>query len=90
MTLLASACELATRLGIDPEVGRGYLRLAQGALEKAASSDSIADSITGPVARGENAEYHEQISRLQSLDPDLAEIAEKLARRSEILLRRTD
>jgi len=90
VTLLAAACELARRLGVDPEVGDGYLRLAQGALEKAASSDSFADAITGPVARGEIAEYEEQISRLRSLDPDLAEIAEKLARRSEILLRRTD
>ena len=90
VTLVAAACDLATRLGIEPSVGRGYVRLAQGALEKAASSDSIAEAITGPVARGEIEEYQEQISKLRSVDPDLAEIAERLARRSESLLRRTD
>jgi predicted short-subunit dehydrogenase-like oxidoreductase (DUF2520 family) len=90
VTLVASACELASRLGLDPKISQGYLRLAEGAIKQAGVSDSISAAITGPVARGETAEYLSQLSQLRSIDSELADLVENLARRTLHLLNQKD
>ena len=82
VTLLASAAELAARVGLGDEVVAGYLSLAQGALDRAAGSDSIAEAITGPVARGDHEGFAQQIDKVRSLDPALADLLELLAKRT--------
>ncbi len=89
VTLIASACELASRLGLDPKISRGYLRLAEGAIKQAAASQTIPEAITGPVARGETEEYLSQLRQLRSIDSELADLVENLARRTRHLLNRT-
>lgn len=81
-TLLASAYELADRLGLPPEIKAGYLQLALGALRQVESSDDIAAAITGPVARGDLEGFEAQLRELRSLDEDLADLTEKLAKRT--------
>lgn len=82
VTLLASAAELAKTVGLGPEVVAGYLELARDALHRAASSETIANAITGPVARGEMKEFQSQIDEIKSLDPELAEFLQVLARQT--------
>jgi predicted short-subunit dehydrogenase-like oxidoreductase (DUF2520 family) len=86
VTLLACASELATKLGIDPAISRGYLRLAEGAIERAGATISLPAAITGPVARGEMSDYLAQVEQLRSIDPELADIVERLAYRTQDLL----
>ncbi len=89
VTLLACASDVATQLGMDPAVSRGYLRLAEGAIKQASASKSLTAAITGPIARGEMANYLDQVERLRTVDPELAEIVERLAHRTQDLLNRS-
>jgi predicted short-subunit dehydrogenase-like oxidoreductase (DUF2520 family) len=82
VTLVASALELADDLGLDPRIGAGYLKLAEEALALAASSSSIAEAITGPVARGDLQGFATQLADLRPKDPELATLLELLARRT--------
>ncbi|HTQ79676.1 MAG TPA: Rossmann-like and DUF2520 domain-containing protein [Thermoanaerobaculia bacterium] len=73
VTLLALADELAHRLGLPPEVGRGYLELARGAIAAALatpSPESAARALTGPVARGDAATFARQLTALADLAPE--------------------
>ena len=59
VTLLAVAAEIAGRLGLPEAVARGYLELCHGAVSAASAGldagQSLAEAITGPVARGDTA-----------------------------------
>jgi predicted short-subunit dehydrogenase-like oxidoreductase (DUF2520 family) len=80
VTLLALADELAGRLGLPPEVGRGYLELARGAVAVARETGSAAQALTGPVARGDAATFLGQIEGLQRLAPEKVPLVLALAR----------
>jgi predicted short-subunit dehydrogenase-like oxidoreductase (DUF2520 family) len=80
VTLLALADELAGRLGLPPEVGRGYLELARGAIAMARESGSAAQALTGPVARGDAATFLGQIEGLAQLAPEKVPLVLALAR----------
>lgn len=86
VSLVASACELAGSVGLDPVVGDGLLKLAEEALAEASRTASIADAITGPVARGDLQGFAEQVAELRSVDPELALLVEQLAARTRHLL----
>jgi predicted short-subunit dehydrogenase-like oxidoreductase (DUF2520 family) len=81
VTLLALADDLAARLGLPPEVGRGYLELARGALAAAASPSGpgAAGSLTGPVARGDLATFASQLDALAALAPETLPLVLHLA-----------
>lgn len=81
-TLLASAYELADRLGLPPEIKTGYLNLALGALHQVETNGDVAAAITGPVARGDVAGFEAQLLQLRALDEDLADLIEQLAKRT--------
>jgi predicted short-subunit dehydrogenase-like oxidoreductase (DUF2520 family) len=85
VTLLALAGEIAGRLGLSPEVERGYLELAQGAIAAAleegpGGGSSTVASLTGPVARGDGATFLRQIEALSGLAPEKVPLVLLLAR----------
>jgi predicted short-subunit dehydrogenase-like oxidoreductase (DUF2520 family) len=82
VTLVASAADLADDLGLDPRIGAGYLKLAEEALAQAAASSSMAEAITGPVARGDLQGFATQLADLRPRDPELATLLELLAKRT--------
>jgi len=79
-TLVASAAELARRLGLPAGVAGGYLELARGALgelareaaraeaEPARGGADLGRAITGPVARGDFATFLRELESLRRLD----------------------
>lgn len=74
-SLVATAIEVAARLGLDREVGAGYRALAAQALDALPTTAApAAAAITGPAARGDAAVL-ESIGELQGLAPDLAATA---------------
>jgi len=79
VTLLALADELASRLGLPPEVGRGYLELARGAVAAALETGAAA-ALTGPVARGDAATFTRQLAALAELAPEKVPLVLQLAR----------
>ncbi len=79
VTLVASAASLAQSLGLDPMVAQGYLRLAQGALDRAARCPSLGQAITGPLARGDIEGFAGQIRALRAIDASLADFVERLS-----------
>lgn len=83
VTLLASAAELAKTVGLAPEIVAGYLSLASDAVRSAATSETIARAITGPIARGDMRGFQDQIDEIRSLDPDMADFLEALARQTD-------
>ena len=82
VTLLAAAAEIAGRLGLPPEVGRGYLELCRGAvaaaLEAVEAGAPIASAITGPAARGDHATVARQLAALKEVAPEKVPLAEAL------------
>ncbi len=80
VTLLALADELAGRLGLPSEVGRGYLELARGAVAAAISGGAAAPALTGPVARGDAATFLRQVDALSGLAPEKVPLVLHLAR----------
>lgn len=82
LTLLASVVELSEAIGLDRAVIDGFLSLAGGAVRQAAAAESIADAITGPVARGDLEGLLTQIEQVRDLDPELADLLILLAKRT--------
>lgn len=82
VTLLASVVELASTVGLPPEVMDGYLGLARGALQRAEGSESVATAITGPAARGDLEGLLKQIEEVRPLDTELADLLVALAHRT--------
>ena len=84
VTLLATASEIAGRLGLPAEVTRGYLELCRGALNAAArtldAGHPLSEAITGPAARGDEETLKRHFDALRSLDPERLPLAEVLAR----------
>jgi predicted short-subunit dehydrogenase-like oxidoreductase (DUF2520 family) len=80
VTLLALADELAGRLGLPPEVGRGYLELARGAVAAALAGGPAGAALTGPVARGDAATFLRQLAALDELAPEKVPLVLHLAR----------
>lgn len=83
VTLLAVAGEIAGRLGLPEAVVRGYLELCHGAVAAAtATLDAgrpLAEAITGPVARGDDATVARYTEALRQFDPERLALAETLA-----------
>jgi len=79
LTLCAAADEVAASQGLDPAVGRGYLRLAAGAVEAALAGAGAGAAITGPVARGEVDLVCRQLDGLAAIRPELADLVARLA-----------
>ena len=80
VTLVSAAADLAGRAGLPPEVARGYLALAQSALDQAARGETPRAALTGPVLRGERELVLAQLAELRRLRPELAALATHLAR----------
>ena len=80
VTLVATAWEIAHRLGLPDTIGRGYLELAQGALDRVADAENPAAAITGPVARGDVEMLKDQLRRLESLEPEWSHLVASVAR----------
>jgi len=78
--LLATAHEVARRLGLPDEARRGYDRLAEGALAAAIADGRPAAAMTGPVARGDLATVETHLDALARSAPDLLPLAVELAR----------
>jgi len=70
-TLLAAAAEIAGTLNLPPEVTRGYLELARGALAAAGRAldegRPLAEAITGPAARGDRETLNRHLETLARL-----------------------
>jgi predicted short-subunit dehydrogenase-like oxidoreductase (DUF2520 family) len=74
-TLVQSASSLARSLGLPPALQIGYRNLALGAIRALGGVDCDgAESITGPVARGEAA-YTERLVELSRAEPRLFPLA---------------
>jgi predicted short-subunit dehydrogenase-like oxidoreductase (DUF2520 family) len=73
ITLLATAAEIAEKLGLPPEVARGYTELARGAV--AAARDTLdagrplGSAITGPAARGDRETLRRHLEALRHVAP---------------------
>ena len=80
VTLLAAADEIARRAGLPGLVLAGYIELAGGSLERAASSRPVARAITGPVARGDRETVEAELASLRSSVPELAPLVVEVAR----------
>jgi predicted short-subunit dehydrogenase-like oxidoreductase (DUF2520 family) len=74
VTLLATAEEIAGRLGLPPEVTRGYLELARGALAGAVQAQEdgrpLGSAITGPAAREDRATLLRHLDVLGAAAPE--------------------
>jgi predicted short-subunit dehydrogenase-like oxidoreductase (DUF2520 family) len=74
VTLLATAEEIAGRLGLPPEVTRGYLELARGALAGAVQAQEegrpLGQAITGPAAREDRATLLRHLDVLAAAAPE--------------------
>jgi predicted short-subunit dehydrogenase-like oxidoreductase (DUF2520 family) len=83
-TLLSTAAEIAGKLGLPPEVTRGYLELARGALAAAGRTldedRPLAESITGPAARGDRETLNHHLEALTRLAPEKLPLAMFLMR----------
>lgn len=78
-TLLGAAWRLAAAAGLPPEVGRGYLDLAAGALRQATLAEHPSDAITGPAARGDVTASLAAIDAIAHINPAVGELARRLA-----------
>jgi predicted short-subunit dehydrogenase-like oxidoreductase (DUF2520 family) len=78
-TLLAAAAEIADKLGLPPEVAKGYVELARGAVTAAGealdSGRPVASAITGPAARGDRATLARHFEALRHVSPDKLPLA---------------
>jgi predicted short-subunit dehydrogenase-like oxidoreductase (DUF2520 family) len=84
VTLLSAACELATRLGLPPEVAAGYFTLARGSLEAAAKQEAAAPgraaaALTGPIARGYARGIERSLEELSRWAPEKQPLAVAVA-----------
>lgn len=78
-TLLAAAAEIADKLGLPPEVAKGYVELARGAVTAAGNAldagRPVASAITGPAARGDRATLLRHLEALRHVAPDKLPLA---------------
>lgn len=78
-TLLAAAAEIADKLGLPPEVAKGYVELARGAVTAAGDAldagRPVASAITGPAARGDRATLARHLEALRHVSPDKLPLA---------------
>jgi predicted short-subunit dehydrogenase-like oxidoreductase (DUF2520 family) len=78
-TLLAAAAEIAGKLGLPEEVTRGYLELARGSLAAASQTldegHPLAESITGPAARGDRETLRRHLEALGRDAPEKLPLA---------------
>jgi predicted short-subunit dehydrogenase-like oxidoreductase (DUF2520 family) len=85
-TLLAAAAELASRAGLPPAVGDGYLELARGTVAAAVTTTGTGGTtgavevLTGPVARGDLATFELHVAALRAIAPERVPLALELAR----------
>ncbi|HEY7215797.1 MAG TPA: DUF2520 domain-containing protein [Thermoanaerobaculia bacterium] len=83
VTLLAAAAEIAERLGLPPEVARGYLELARGAVAAARETldagRPLGAAITGPAARGDRGTLARHFEALRDLAPEKLDLARVMA-----------
>lgn len=86
VTLLAAADAIARRSGLDEGVLEGYLELARGSLERAATLRPVATAITGPVARGDRDTVAAELKALSDRAPDLTALVTEIARATLALL----
>lgn len=86
VTLLAAADAIARRSGLPERVLDGYLELARGSLERAATARPVAGAITGPVARGDRRTVGAELDALAAVAPDLEALVVALARATLRLL----
>lgn len=73
VTLLAAAAEIADKLGLPPEVARGYTELARGAVAAARDTldagQPLGAAITGPAARGDRETLRRHLESLHHIAP---------------------
>ena len=78
-TLLAAAAEIADKLGLPPEVAKGYVELARGAVTAARDAldaeRPLSSTITGPAARGDRATLARHLEALRHVAPDKLPLA---------------
>ncbi|HSN86163.1 MAG TPA: DUF2520 domain-containing protein [Thermoanaerobaculia bacterium] len=78
-TLLAAAAEIADKLGLPPEVAKGYVELARGAVTAARDAldagNPLSSAITGPAARGDRATLARHLEALRHVAPDKLPLA---------------
>jgi predicted short-subunit dehydrogenase-like oxidoreductase (DUF2520 family) len=84
-TLLATAADLASTVGLPPAVVHGYLELARGTLAAIAAGigdegGRAAAAITGPVARGDLVTFQAHLAALGAASPERVPLALELAR----------
>jgi predicted short-subunit dehydrogenase-like oxidoreductase (DUF2520 family) len=83
-TLVAAAAEIAATLALPPEVSRGYLELARGAIAAALGTlDAglpLIRAITGPAARGDRETLRRHLEALTRLAPEKLPLAMFLMR----------
>ncbi len=83
VTLLASAEELAERLGLPEAVTRGYLELCRGAVAAAvdahAAGKPLGSALTGPVARGDQETVDRHLEVLRKMAPEKVALTLALA-----------
>lgn len=90
VALLAAADRIARRAGLPEIALDGYLELARGSLEGAASARPVGTAITGPVARGERATVAAELAALESTAPELRPLVVELALATLLLLADAD
>lgn len=79
VAVVATAADVAARSGLPGEVLEGYLRLARGALEGAASARPPIAAATGPAARGDAAALERHLDGLTAAAPEAVPLAVELA-----------
>lgn len=71
VTILTMVREIVDRVGLPPEVARGYFALAHQAMAEAATEDHPRDALTGPAARGDAELVERQLAELEATAPEL-------------------
>jgi predicted short-subunit dehydrogenase-like oxidoreductase (DUF2520 family) len=79
VTLLTVAADLVSRLGLPPDVVRGYLELARGAIAEATAARQPSAAITGPLARGDAPLVRRQLAALAAVAGDREQLVLSLA-----------
>jgi predicted short-subunit dehydrogenase-like oxidoreductase (DUF2520 family) len=79
-TLLDTARDLAARIGLPPEVARGYLALARGTVAAAIAASPEPPPLTGPVARGDASAFDALLRALRRVAPEREALVLALAR----------
>ncbi|MDX1643130.1 MAG: Rossmann-like and DUF2520 domain-containing protein [Thermoanaerobaculia bacterium] len=73
VTILAMVRQIIDRVGLPPEVERGYFALARQALAEAVAEDHPRNALTGPAARGDVELVERQLAELEATAPELVD-----------------